>query len=450
MSFSFYHKTTIFILTAMVVFSLSGLIGLAQTPEEEKKALEEELKTLEEKIAQYEQDIGEVQKEKKTLQNQIKLLQSKIKTLDLQIRQGNLMIKDLGIQIDKTENEIETTKNKINETRGTLKQALRTFSQESRKGDLEILLESSQLSDFFSHLANLEALNLKISQSLTNVKSLKDYLENEKDNLDKEKDDLRRVVGSQVLKKQASQDSQKQQEVILKQTKGKETLYQTYLEETKKKAAEIRSRIFELIGVPKAPTFGQAYEIAKTVFKATGVRPAFLLAVITQESSLGRNVGQCNCPAGLSCKHPEIGWKEVMKENRDWQPFLEITKELGRDPNTTPVSCPMYLNGKRVGYGGAMGPAQFLPSTWMIYKAKVEEISGKKPADPWNISDAFLGAALYLKDYGATSKKADGEWRAAMIYFAGSVNTKYRFYGDSVINIAKSLEEDIKAIEKVQ
>jgi membrane-bound lytic murein transglycosylase B len=98
------------------------------------------------------------------------------------------------------------------------------------------------------------------------------------------------------------------------------------------------------------------------------------------------------------------------------------------------------------GWGGAMGPAQFIPSTWMTYKGKVKNITGK-PADPWNINDAFLASALYLSDCGAKQKNYDGEWKAAMIYFAGSINTKYRFYGDSVIKITKQYEEDIKAIE---
>lgn len=442
-----FSKRDLLILTLVFGLTFFALVALAQTPEEEKQALEAELKALEDQIARYEKNIGGIQKEKKTLQNQISLLQNNIKKLNLQISQGNLMIKDVGFQIQSTEKEIKTTSDKISETRLTLTESLRALNQEGKKGNIEILLASEQISDFFTHLANLERLSARVSGSLTNIESLKISLEKEKGNLDKEKEDLRKIVGIQALQKKDGENSKKQQEVILKETSGKEALYQQYLEETKVKAAQIRSRIFEIIGVPRAPTFGQAYEIAKLVSKSTGIRPAFLLAIITQESNLGKNVGQCNCPKTTGCKYPDIGYKEIMKESRDWRPFLQITQELGKDPNNTPVSCPMYLNGKRVGYGGAMGPAQFIPSTWMIYKSKIESITGKTPADPWNIYDAFLAAALYVKDYGAASQKENDEWRAAMIYFSGSTNTKYRFYGDSVINIAKGLEDDIKAIE---
>jgi membrane-bound lytic murein transglycosylase B len=92
-----------------------------------------------------------------------------------------------------------------------------------------------------------------------------------------------------------------------------------------------------------------------------------------------------------------------------------------------------------------MGPAQFIPSTWMLYRSRLQAITGN-PADPWNINDAFMAAALYVSDYGAKKQNYDSEWKAAMIYFSGSTNTKYRFYGDNVIAIEKGYEDDIALI----
>jgi len=37
-----------------------------------------------------------------------------------------------------------------------------------------------------------------------------------------------------------------------------------------------------------------------------------------------------------------------------------------------------------------------------------------------------------------------------MIYFAGSVNTAYRFYGDNVMAIAKRYEADIATIKSAK
>ena len=137
-----------------------------------------------------------------------------------------------------------------------------------------------------------------------------------------------------------------------------------------------------------------------------------------------------------------------MKPERDQEPFLAITKELGIDPNTQPVSCPMKdSKGKQIGWGGAMGPAQFIPSTWQGYKKRVEEFSGHSPANPWDVRDAFVASALLLANNGATAQTEQAEWRAAMIYFSGSTNKKFRFYGDTVIERAAQYEEDIKSLK---
>jgi len=421
--------------------------SLAQTnPVEERQALEEELKKLEEQIVKYETDITKTQQEKKTLQNQIYILKTKIEKLNLQIQESNVMIKDVGLQIKDTESSIEKTSFKISSSREKLANILQSIYEEDQKSLLEILLSEAELSGFFENLMALETLNLKNQELLEDIKNLKSYLETQKQSLDEEKADVERLLKIQLLQKGESEKTKKDQEYFLRLT---ETQYQKYLkekEETEKKAAEIRARIFELIGVPEAPTFGEALEIAKYVERITGVRPALLLAVMTQESNIGKNVGQCylkNPATGDGVTSDGKPVSKVMKPSRDVEPFLQITKELGRDPYNTPVSCPIPSVG---GYGGAMGPAQFIPSTWMKYREGVKKITGKA-ADPWDIKDAFLAAALYLADYGATKQTSDAEWKAAMIYFSGSTNTKYRFYGDSVIKIASQYEEDIKVIE---
>jgi membrane-bound lytic murein transglycosylase B len=127
-----------------------------------------------------------------------------------------------------------------------------------------------------------------------------------------------------------------------------------------------------------------------------------------------------------------------MNPKRDVPIFLEITQNLGRNFSDTPVSCPMSI-----GWGGAMGPAQFIPDTWEKYGEKVKGITNKT-ADPWNIKDAFLGAGLYLKDLGVLNN----EFKAVMKYFSGSSWSKWEeFYGNSVLSIAKQYEADIKEIE---
>jgi len=440
-----------FFLSLIVLSLILPAFGvLAQLPSEERESLEQELRALEQEIAIIDKDIQKTEKEKQTLENQISLLKNKIKKLDLQISQGNVMVKDLGVQIEKTQKSIEDTLLKIKESRKYLAQNLQLIYEADSKSLVEVLLSEKKLSDFFSDLVALESLNSKSQEMLLNIENLKKQLETEKESLDNEKQGLEDLVVLQNMQRQESASIKKEKDQLLKLTEAE---YQKSLQEkqvTEKKAAEIRARIFELIGIPQAPTFGEAYEIAKFVSNITNVRPALLLAVLTQESNIGKNVGQCYLKniatgSGISVKTGQAV-ANVMKPSRDVSSFITITEKLGRDKFNTPVSCPMQY-----GWGGAMGPAQFIPSTWVHYSDQVSSITGSA-ADPWNIKDAFLAAALYLADYGATKQDANSEWKAAMIYFSGtSKRTEYNgygFYGDSVMKIAEKYEKDIKDIEQ--
>ncbi|MCD6178180.1 lytic murein transglycosylase [bacterium] len=408
-----------------------------------RKLLEKCDQYFQEKAAEIEKDISITEAKKKTLQNQIYILRKKIKKLDYQIYQNNLMIKDLNFQIDDTQSSIEKTSKKIEDSKKKLTNILRKIYEQDQRSMIEILLEEETLSDFFDNLVALETLNSKNRELLKDIKKLKVDLENQKKALDEEKGELERAVKIQMLQKQESANAKRQQEYYLKLTEAE---YQKQLkekEEIEKKAAEIRSRIFELIGVPKAPTFGEALEIAKYVETITGIRPAFLLAILTQESNIGKNVGQCYLtdPKTGEGIYVKSGRKtpRVMNPKRDVGYFLDICKELGRDPYHTLVSCPMSY-----GWGGAMGPGQFIPSTWVLYKDKIKSITGKDP-DPWDIKDAFLATGIYLKDLGGTQN----EWRAAMRYFSGATWKKYEeFYGNSVISLAKKYQADIEILEK--
>jgi peptidoglycan hydrolase CwlO-like protein len=415
------------------------------SPQEERKILEEELKKVLEEIEKINQDLAKAQQQKKTLENEIYILKRKIAKLELEIEQNQLMVKSLEIQISETEKSIEKTSQKIDQKREQIATILRTIYEEDQKSFFEILLTEESISGFFDNLNQLELLYSENQKLLNEVKDLKSFLETEKISLEEDKADLEKLLAIQSLQKKESEETKKEKDNLLEKTKGKESEYQKLLAEKQKRAAEIRSRIFELLGVAKAPTFGEAYEIAKYVSEITGVRPAFLLAVLYQESRIGQNVGQCflkNTSTGEGVK-ANTGQKisKVMNPNRDVPPFLQITKELGRDPFNTLVSCPMSF-----GWGGAMGPAQFLPSTWLKYKERIFSVIKKTP-DPWEIKDSFLAAALYLADFGASEQIPEKEWRAAMIYFAGTVDTRFRWYGDSVMRKAAEFEEDIRILE---
>ena len=419
-----------------------------------RQLLEKCEKYYSEESAKIEQDINKTSAEKNTLKGKIRSLNRKVNNLSYQISQSNVIIKDLGYQIEDTTESIVTTKSNIEEQKDKLAVILRAIQAEDQKPIAQILLTGDSLSGFFDNLLALELLDNKNKELLTNIKSLKINLEDQKVFLGEEKQDLENIVQIQQVQKSQNSTAKKQQESYLKITEQEYNKQVQEKQEIDLKASEIRSRLFAIVGIEdsRAPTFGEAYEIAKGVESILGIRPAFLLAVLTQESNLGKNVGQCyltnaDTGAGIVIKTGKTRAR-VMKPTRDVSPFIIITKELGRDPFKTPVSCPMSY-----GWGGAMGPAQFIPKTWMGYRDRLRDISGR-PADPWSINDAFLAAGLYLTDYGAKKQTYNGEFNAALSYFAGPSWYKSRYkkvyerdYGNPIMAITKRYQADIDKIQ---
>lgn len=351
-----------------------------------------------------------------------------------------LNIKNAESQIIVSEQNLQTEEKKLEAIQNEISGLLRLIQQADLFSPLKILFSSASLADFFVALEQNLVLNRQLSQKMIERAAVVKTIQDKLDQLQGKKTDLTNLLSIQTLEESKIQEVKKENESLLQTTLGREAEYQKIVTNQKKTASEIRNRLYELAAV-KAITFGEAVKIAQWVTSQIKIRPALLLSVITQESNLGKNIGTCNRPNDP----PEKSWKVVMKPERDQEPYLAICKELRLDPDVQPVSCPMKdAKGKQIGWGGALGPAQFIPSTWQGYKQKVKNFTGQSIANPWDVRDAFVAAALLLAANGATSQEEKGEWKAAMIYFSGSTNTRFRFYGDTVIERAAGYAEDIK------
>jgi len=437
-------KKVIYFFAIVILFSISTF-ALAQTVSQttdEKAQLQQQLDSINSQIAEFQKQLNEIKGQKNTLQNKIKQLQKKQAALNLQIQAATAKLAGLQQDLNKTEGQITETEQKIVELRKQLSQYLRLVNERDRYPFVYIVVAKNNLSDLASEITAYRQMSEGLRSLAVRATKLNQELASHKTNLIDQQEETGNYLSIQALAKNQISASVSEQDILLKETKGRENDYQITINDTQKRANEIRSRLYQLLGVSSQITFGEAAKIAQWVSDQTAVRAAFLLAILTQESNLGKNVGTCNRPGDP----PEKFWKVVMKPTRDQEPFLQITSELGMDPDITPVSCPMKdSKGRQVGWGGAMGPAQFIPSTWMGYKDKVSAMTGK-PANPWDIRDAFIAAGIKLQAGGAGTQ--EGEWAAAMRYFSGGTNTKYRFYGDNVVALAEQYQADLDALNK--
>ncbi len=438
----FLRKTFVF---AGVWVFLSAPLAQAQvaptpTPSAEQVQLQQQLKDLEQQIAQVQAELAAVRGEKATLANRLVVLKKEQQTLDLQAYLTGLQVAEVSTAIQKAQSDLAITQLKAAQYKQQIAQVMVQLYQQEQLPPLLGVVTADSISEAVTEFHNIASVGDSLQGLLNDARTYAEQLRMREAELAVQQQEAQELLSLQNLQRHAAAESVAEQAVLLADTKGKESTFQAALSDTQKQVQAIRSRLYPVVGATTQVQFGEAVRIAQWVSGMTGVRASFLLAILTQESSLGKNVGTCNRPGDPESK----SWKVVMKPERDQEPFVKITAELGLDPNTTPVSCPMRdAKGNQVGWGGAMGPAQFIPSTWMGYKDKVSAITGKV-ANPWDIRDAFVAAAMKLGNDGA--KTVEGEWAAAMRYFSGGTNTKYRFYGDNVVAQAERYQKDIEAL----
>jgi len=428
----------IFVIFSFVITN-AGL-AYAQTTDEQT-ALQNQLKQIEAQIAQFQVDLTKLAGQKNTLQNKIAILKKEQAANELQVERLGLLINDIDTQSRIVASDIQTNETLIAKQKDELGGLVRLLNERDDFSLAYVLASGDFISNALAEARGYEQIVENIGALAAAASDARAELDAAENNLNEKYGEAANYLSEKIIAQKGVVDSIGAQSDLLKKTKGKETLYQAQLKDSKTLAAEIKNRLYQLLQTSQQINFGQAVAIAKWAGGQTGVRVPFLLAVITQESNLGRNVGTCNRKGDPPAK----SWRVVMKPDRDQGPFVTITSQLGRDPNTTPVSCPMRdKSGNQIGWGGAMGPAQFIPSTWLGYQNRVSAITGKN-ADPWDIRDAFLAAAIKLAADGGTS--AGGEWSAAMRYFSGGTNSAYSFYGDNVVATTAKYVNDISQMQ---
>lgn len=392
---------------------------------------DDKIKQLEASIDQYNQEIQKKQSEAQSLSTQISIFELQIKQAQAEIDATKLVIKRLNSAISQKESSIAEKELEIKQQNILLAQYLRQIARSDGGSLLGFLLKNEKFSDFFNDINSLNNIQSQIHFTLGKIKELKEKLIKEKDDLEDDRAEQVQLARVQARQKTEMENSRKQKQKLLEQTRGQEKIYQQLIVKAKADIEAIKNQPYNLAMGFKM-TFEEALSHAMKASQHTGVRSAFLMAIIKIESDWGGNVGKGN-------------WRSDMHP-RDFNAFTSITSALGLNPDSTPVSKkPFY------GWGGAMGPAQFLPSIWLLYNDAVAKLTNHRPPSPWNIEDAFTASGLKLAEAGANNQTYAAETKAAKIYIAGgrwNRSLTARIYANNVMAEAARIQKDIDILNK--
>lgn len=436
-----------FLLSLTTYYLLPTTVS-AEMTEQEKQAQEakwrEELAATEADIAKWQSILDSSKKNTASLQNDAAILVAKINEAKAFIRQRQVQIEQLSKQIGEKDRHIAELDQRIIRGRQSLASMLRAADTIDDYSLPEIILSNQNISSFFEDISDYDSIKVALADKFAEIRGLQDELEVQKKDLDKKRtQEADTKAKIEEDKKRVERDEAEKQRLI-NINKTQEKTYSQVIAEKQKKAAEIRAALFALRDAQAIP-FGDALKYAQSASAKTGVRPALILAILTQESALGKNQGSCLVSSletgdGVG-KNTGTFFEQVMKAPRDTVPFESITKRLGKDWKMTPVSCPLgykYVSGR--GFGGAMGPSQFIPSTWELMKNRLGADLGLDAdnVNPWNPEHAVMATALYMADLGAAAGGYTAETRAACKYYGTGGSSCS--YGQQVLAKAQNIQ----------
>ena len=428
---------------------------LCDTPAQ-KAQCQAEYDQLQQEIAEWQKVLDDTRAKKNTLTGDVSALTAQINKAQAEIKQRTVSIGQLQDQIQQKAATVQTLEDKLATGMDSLAKLMRQKNEAEQQPLAILALSSDNLSDFFSDAQAVDSIDRDLQVLFEDLRQTKDQTQKEKDVLAAKKsaqEDARFVVQTKQKQIKTDQDQKKQ---LLAITKNQEAEYAQVLAERQRKAEAIRNALFDLRDT-QGISFESALQYATVAEGKTGVRAAMILAILSQESDLGKNIGSClvtNIDTGDGIgKTNNSFYEKVMKAPRDTGPFQAITSALGLAWATTPVSCPLgkvYSSSR--GYGGAMGPSQFIPSTWQIFSPRLQTALGVSQPNPWNPQDAIMATALYLADLGAGSQTYSGERNAACKYYSGrSCDTRRPTnytYGDSVVKKAQTFQDNIDFLKE--
>lgn len=419
-----------------------------QSLEEKRAVLEAELSVLEAEIRAQEAELKKQKANSNGIQGEVNNIANQIAITRKKISSKTKEISQLSEEIGQKQTKIHTLTSKLEQQKESLASLLRQKNQLDQTNIFELMLSSERVSKFFVDSGDFIYINEALQASFEEIQSTKSLTELEKKALEEKRKKEAEVKLALDKERQIKQNNENEKKKLLSISKSKEKSYEKIISEKKERATQVRAALFELRGTSGIP-FGQAVDMARLAENKTGVRAALILAILKQESNLGKNVGTCNRPQDTR------KWYDIMPGPNDnsWRDdqtiYKELMSELGLPLEGQPLSCP--LPGVP-GWGGAMGPSQFIPATWNSFKNKIAKNVGVSIPNPWEPYHAIMATAIYMENLGADKGGFENEREAACKYYSGrscyAKGVVNMFYGNGVLKHADAIAEQIELIDE--
>ena len=212
--------------------------------------LQEKINENNAQIAQIQKEIDELQqeldktgKDANTFKKQIGQLETTVKKIKADIQLTGRKIVAAGFVIEELNFGIRTKEKKIYDSKKTLAEIIRNMNEAESKSLVEILLAHASLSEFFNDIEQMKDFQNNINANLQQLKELKKDFEKQHEEKETEKKELENLQSRMDDQKTLFEAQKGQKNVLLRETKNKESLYKKQLADQIEKQGALEEEI---------------------------------------------------------------------------------------------------------------------------------------------------------------------------------------------------------------
>jgi murein DD-endopeptidase MepM/ murein hydrolase activator NlpD len=260
--------------TSLVVYTVCclffGTIAVSAQSADELQAnissLSSQIQSLDKEIAEFNKKISATQGEAKSLKAALTSLELRRASLAKEIERTRLKIRETEGNIVETSELIGATESKLSQNRSALAETLRSlvYQDDSMPAFVRTLSKDATLSDVVEELKRSADVSKAIGQKVDVLSELKADLDSQKNLYVSSKQQLENLTEALAGQKTLVEQTAREKNTLLAETKNKESEYQKLLAERKRKRdaleaemLDVESKLAVTVDVSKIPKYGK-------------------------------------------------------------------------------------------------------------------------------------------------------------------------------------------------
>ena len=255
-----------FFIFPLIIFPLYVYGQTAAELQASLNSLSSKIEALDKEIKEFNTKINETQGEAKTLKQALANLEARRAVLSKEIDRTKLKIIEAQGHIVDTQGKIKVTENTLSKNKQALAEMLRALvhSEQVMPPLVGMLKEGSHLSDTLDAIKRGSDISHAVNDKVQELSDTKEILSEQKKVYESNKQKLENLNATLSDQKALVEQTSKEKNTLLVQTKNKETEYQKLLADRKKKKGEleiemldVESKLKVFVDVSKLPKFGK-------------------------------------------------------------------------------------------------------------------------------------------------------------------------------------------------